>query len=143
MTRPAAPTRRPTRLPRVTAAVATLLMTVSLATGCSSSDDTTSGTPESTAPSEPTSPFNWEMVGPEVGQPGDGITETLTNTGRLPDAYQIEIEPAGAATVSASNFNLGPGDSATLRIHIEQLPFQLHVKSIGGGAPDVVARSFS
>lgn len=143
MTRPAAPIRRLSRMPRATVAVATLLISVSLATGCSSSDDATSGAPESTGPSEATTPFNWEMVGPEVGQPGDGITETLTNTGRLPDAYQIVIEPAGAATVSASNFNLGPGDSATLRIHIEELPFELHVKSIGGGAPDVVARRFS
>lgn len=143
MTRPAAPTRRPTRLPRVTAAVATLMMAVSLATGCSSSDDAPSGAPESTTPPASAGPFDWELVGPELGQPGDSVTETLTNTGRLPDAYQIVIEPEGAATVSASSFNLGPGDSATLRIRIEELPFDLHVKSIGGGAPDVVARRFS
>lgn len=145
MTRPAAPTRRPTRLPRATAAVATLLMTVSLATGCSSSDDpsATSDASGSSAPPAPSTPFDWELVGPEVAQPGDTVTETLTNRGRLPDAYQILIEPAGAATVSETSFSLGPGESATLRIHVEELPFDLHVKTIGGGAPDVVARRFS
>lgn len=143
MTRPTTPLRA-VRLPRAAAGLAALLLTASLATGCSSSGDgTTSDAPQSSAPPEASSPFDWELVGPEVGQPGDTVTETLTNRGRLPDAYQIVIEPEGAATVSETNFSLGPGESATLRIHIEELPFDLHVKSIGGGAPDVVARTFS
>ncbi len=142
------PLTRPSILVRSAAGLALLLACTTM-TACSSSDDSgdadTAGSSSTPVPSQGSTanPFDAEVAGPDTAQPGDTITETLSNTGRLPDAYQIVVEPADAATLSESDFHLSPGESVRFKIRVAQTPFDLHLKSIGGGAPDVVALSVS
>lgn len=139
------PFTRPSLLVRSAAGFALLLACTTL-TACSSSDDADSAGASSTpVPSQGSAenPFDAEVVGPETAEPGDTITHTLSNTGRLPDAYQVVVDPADAATLSESEFRLGPGESVKFKVRVRQTPFDLHLKSIGGGAPDVVALTVS
>ncbi|MBA8802916.1 hypothetical protein FB382_001207 [Nocardioides ginsengisegetis] len=111
-----------------------------------SSADSSSGAPTSQAvPSQGSAdnPFDSSLVGPTKGQPGQVLTETLTNTGRLPDAYQVVIDPAEAARVKVSSFTLGPGESAKVKILVLSTPFDVHLKTAGGGAPDTTAMTIS
>lgn len=120
--------------------VVSIVLAGSLLTGCSG--DANPGHRVDTASSTPgsdTNPFTATLEGPQTGESGDTLAETLTNTGRLPDAYQIDIEPVGAATVAVSDFHLSPGESAKVQITIVKKPFEVHLKSVGGGAPDRIA----
>ncbi len=137
------------KTPRARRALAatTVVLLGALATGCSDDSGDSSSGP---ATSEPVpsqgsegNPFEAELTGPQTGNPKQVLTETLTNKGRLPDGYQIEIEPPGAAVVQESSFHLAPGESAKVYIKIVRTPFDVHLKSIGGGAPDVVAMTVS
>ncbi|NYD42208.1 hypothetical protein [Nocardioides panaciterrulae] len=138
-----------TRAPRLLAASSLLLVGVLLA-GCddgSSSDSNdaagsgdATGNPTSMAvPSGAANPFSATFTGPEHGKPGQTLTETLTNTGRLPDFYQVLIAPADAATVKNPDLHLSPGESAKVRIQVRSTPFDVQLKSVGGGNPEVVA----
>lgn len=134
------------RARRVLAAT-TVILLGALATGCNDESGDTSSEP---ATSEPVpsqgstgNPFAASLSGPDTGQPGKVLTETLTNKGRLPDAYQIVIDPADAAVVDESNFHLAPGESAKVYIKVVRTPFAVHLKSVGGGAPDTAAMTIS
>ena len=71
------------------------------------------------------------------------MTATLTNKGRLPDAYQVVVDPPQAAVVPEANFTLSPGESVRVKIKVRSTPFDVHLKSVGGGSPDVVAFTVS
>jgi hypothetical protein len=139
-------TPAPARL--VAVSVASLLAAALLA-GCSDSSDDRSGgagSPGATSSPVPSagaqgSPFRATLEGPSSAAPGDVLTETLSNVGRLPDAYQVVIDPADAAQLGVSNFHLSPGESVRLKIRVRSAPFDIHLKSVGGGSPDVVAKT--
>jgi hypothetical protein len=136
-------------LRRSLAATSLLLAGVLLAgcngdsSGASASDKASgsaSGNPTSMpVPSGAANPFSSTMSGPEHGKPGQTLTETLTNTGRLPDAYQVIVQPADAATVVTPDVHLSPGESTPVKIKVHSTPFDVHIKSVGGGSPEVVA----
>jgi len=135
--------------------VPTVLLAGALLVGCSDdSSSSANGSPNSSesGSGNPTSmavpsagsagnPFSSRLTGPEHGKPGQTLTETLTNTGRLPDAYQVLIQPADAATVKNPDLHLSPGESTKVQIKVRTTPFDVHLKSVGGGAPEVVALS--
>ena len=138
------------KTPRTRRALAatTVVLLGALATGCNGDSGDSSSAPASSEPatSEPVpsqgsaqNPFAAELTGQDTGKPDEVLTETLTNKGRLPDAYQIVIEPADAAILQEANFHLAPGESAKVYIKVVKTPFNVHLKSVGGGAPDAVA----
>jgi hypothetical protein len=137
------------RTPRARHAVAatSIVLLGSLLVGCSSDSDEAGSGPATSKPvpsqGDAANPFAARLTGPDTAEPGDTLTETLTNEGRLPDAYQIAIDPAGAATVKEPNFHLSPGESAQVVIEVKRTPFDVHLKSVGGGNPDQVALSVS
>ncbi|MBB6629628.1 hypothetical protein H5V45_20080 [Nocardioides sp. KIGAM211] len=131
---------------RLLVAASTTVLLGSLLGACSGDANTDGNGPEGPATSTPVpgqgsaeNPFDSSLTGPRSGTPGETITETLTNTGRLPDGYQVTVDPPELATVKNGEVRLGPGESAQVQITIRGLPFDVHLKSIGGGAPDVVA----
>ena len=135
---------------RRTLAATSLLLAGGLLAGCNgdSSDGSASGEESGSASGDATSlpvpsgaanPFSSSMTGPEKGEPGQTLTETLTNTGRPPDAYQVIVQPADAATVVSPDVHLSPGESTSVKIKVHTTPFDVHVKSVGGGGPEVVA----
>ena len=134
------------RARRVLAAT-TVILLGALATGCNDESGDTSAQPATSeaVPSQGSAgnPFAASLSGPETGKAGEVLTETLTNKGRLPDAYQVVIEPADAAVVDESSFHLAPGESAKVYIKVVRTPFAVHLKSVGGGAPDTVAMTIS
>lgn len=135
-------TRRRTRFARSATALALILACSSVA-ACSSSSSSSS-TDESTSPSPstsaPSSPFSAELVGPESAEAGKTITATLSNVGRLPDAYQLSVTPEGAAVIDEANLRLSPGESAEVSIAIERMPFVVSVESVGGGSGEELTR---
>ena len=137
------------KTPRTRRALATttVFLLGALATGCNGDSGDTSSTPATSEPvpsqGSAQNPFEAELTGPDTGKPDEVLTETLTNKGRLPDAYQIVIEPADAAIVQESNFHLAPGESAKVYIKVVKTPFNVHLKSVGGGAPDTVAMTIN
>ncbi len=136
-----------TRAPRLLAASSLLLAGVLLAgcdNGSSSGSDggDASGNPTSLpVPTGEANPFSSTLTGPEHGKPGQTLTETLTNTGRLPDAYQVLIAPADAASVKNPDLHLSPGESGKVRITVRSTPFDVQLKSVGGGTPVTVAKT--
>jgi hypothetical protein len=134
-----------TSRPRIALLVLTTLLSASLLAGCSDDPASGSGKDPSASSSSPGTgegagtPFASSFEGQSEARPGEVLRETLTNEGRLPDAYQVVIEPAEAAVVEESNFTLSPGESAEVRLKVRATPFDIHVKSVGGGAPDTVA----
>lgn len=88
----------------------------------------------SQAPVNPDAPpFAVKLDGPDTAGVGDQVTVTITNVGRLPDAYQIVPEPTGAARIAEPNFHASPEESVDVEVTVEQTPLTLVVKSIGGG----------
>lgn len=138
------------RLRILVAAATTVLLSGALAACSGDANTDGTGPQESSSTSTPVpsqgsadNPFDSSLTGPRTGAPGDTITETLTNTGRLPDGYQVTVDPPDLGTVKGGEVRLGPGESAQVKITIRGVPFDVHLKSIGGGAPDVVAFSIS
>ena len=78
-------------------------------------------------------PFAVKLDGPDTAGVGDQVTVTITNVGRLPDAYQIVPEPPGAAKIAEPNLHASPEESVDVKVTIKQTPLTLVVKSIGGG----------
>ncbi|HET7195851.1 MAG TPA: hypothetical protein VFI99_12770 [Nocardioides sp.] len=99
-------------------------------------------TPEtSEAPVNPDAPpFAVKLDGPDTAGVGDQVTVTITNVGRLPDAYQIEPEPLGAAKIAEPNLHASPDESVDVEVTIKQTPLTLVVKSIGGGQGEPVGQ---
>ncbi|MGH3362442.1 MAG: hypothetical protein ACRDOM_08285 [Nocardioides sp.] len=130
----------PPRLARTALAGLLLATAGALLAGCS--DDAGSG--EGSADGSPTAPatgapFGAEFVGPNTADPGEEITATITNTGRLPDAFQLSVEPPRAATFDQQDFTLSPEESIDVRVTIEDTPLVLVLKSVGGGGGERVA----
>jgi len=118
-----------------------LALAVSLTAGCSGSDDDPEASPSPTsADSAPTDgPFSVDFTGPETAEPGDTVEATVTNTGRLPDVYQLSMSPEGAASFDQQDFHLSPDESTTIEITVEQVPVTIVLKSSGGGGGEEVA----
>jgi hypothetical protein len=140
-----APTPAPARL---AAAVLGVGLAASLLAGCSDDRSEAPGAGSSAATSTPVptagsqgNPFKTTFEGASSAAPGDLLTETLTNAGRLPDAYQVVVDPADAAQLKESSFHLSPGESVEVRLRVASVPFDIHLKSVGGGSPDVVAKT--
>ncbi len=132
---------RPVRTALARACAGLLLATSAAALG-GCSDDTgngETGTPEAPTSSATGAPFAAEFEGPDTADPGDEITTTITNTGRLPDAFQLSVEPAEAATFSQQDFTLSPEESIEVQVTIEDTPLVLVLKSVGGGGGERVA----
>jgi hypothetical protein len=55
----------------------------------------------------------------------------------------VVVDPPQAAVVPEANFTLGPGESVRVKIKVKSTPFDVHLKSVGGGSPDVVAFTVS
>jgi hypothetical protein len=88
----------------------------------------------SEAPVNPDAPpFAVKLEGPDTAGVGDEVTLTLTNAGRLPDAYQLVPEPPGAAQIAEPNVHASPEESVDVKVTIKQTPLTIVVKSIGGG----------
>ena len=85
-------------------------------------------------------PFAVKLDGPEIAGVGDQVTVTITNVGRLPDAYQIVPEPTGAAKIAEPNFHASPEESVDVKVTVKQTPLTLVVKSIGGGQGEPVGQ---
>jgi hypothetical protein len=125
-------------------AATSIVLLGALLTGCGG--DSTEQ-PTGAATSKPVtgqdSPFDAELVGDSGAEAGETMTATLTNTGRLPDAYQVTVDPPQAAVIPVPGFRLGPGESVRVKIRVKATPFDVHLKSVGGGSPDVVAFTVS
>ena len=113
-----------------------LVVTVSLVAcalfaGCgdSGTDD-----PQPTPSAPAGNPFSATLEGPDVAEAGDVITVTVTNTGRLPDRYQLKSDPTGVATSDPFEISLGPGESGDLQVTVGATPVVLSIESIGGGS---------
>jgi hypothetical protein len=119
-----------------------LLATVLSGCGGDSSEPQTGAATSKPVPSQG-SPFDAELVSDSGAEVGATMTATLTNQGRLPDAYQVSVDPPQAATVPVADFRLSPGESARVRIKVKATPFDVHLKSVGGGGLDVVAFTVS
>ena len=117
-------------------AVAGLLLVLTCASlaACGSPTGEPPNTGTSEAPVNPDAPpFAVKLDGPDTAGVGDQVTVTITNVGRLPDAYQIVPEPPGAAKIAEPNFHASPEESVDVKVTIKQTPLTLVVKSIGGG----------
>lgn len=134
------------RNPRTRHALAatSLVLLGTLLTGCGGdSTEQPTGAETSKPVTSQGSPFDAELVSDSEAEVGKTMTATLTNTGRLPDVYQVAVDPPAAAVVPEPDYRLGPGVSARVRIRVKATPFDVHLKSVGGGAPDVVAFTVS
>lgn len=134
------------KTPRARQAVAatSIVLLGTLLTGCSSDSTDPQADPQTSSSADSQgSPFDAELVGDSAAEVGGTMTATLTNKGRLPDVYLVTVDPADAAAVPQGEFTLSPGESARVRIKVKSTPFDVHLKSVGGGAPDVVAFTVS
>jgi hypothetical protein len=129
---------------RLTVAATSIVLLGALLTGCGgdSTEPQTSPTTSKPVPGQG-SPFDAELTTDSTAEVGGTMIATLTNTGRLPDGYQVGVDPIDAAVIPVSNFHLSPGESVQVKIKVKGTPFDVHLRSIGGGAPDVVAFSVS
>ena len=109
------------------------------ACGSSTEEPSSSGASEASVnPDAP--PFAVKLDGPETAGVGDQVTVSITNVGRLPDAYQIVPEPTGAAKIAEPNFHASPEESVDVKVTVKQTPLTLVVKSIGGGQGEPVGQ---
>jgi hypothetical protein len=90
--------------------------------------------PETSAGASDASPYAVKLDGPENAGLGDEVTVTLTNVGRLPDAYQLSAEPVGAARIAEANITASPQESVEVKVTIKDTPVTIVVKSVGGVA---------
>ncbi len=90
--------------------------------------------PETSEGPSAASPFAVKLDGPDTAGVGDEVTVTLTNVGRLPDAYQLTPEPTGAAKLDQPDVHASPGESVEVTVTIKETPVSIVVESVGGGA---------
>ena len=124
-------------------AVVALVLAAPGLTGCGSaggSDTPGHGSSTSTAP---TTPFAATITGPGSADPGGDVIVELTNDGRLPDAYQLMVEPAQAATPGERDVRLSPGESVRVKIAVTSTPFVLKVNSVGAGGETITRLTIS
>ncbi len=111
-------------------AVLALLISCAAVQGCSEEDEPA---PEPTSSAPTGSPFSATLEGPDVAAPGDQVTATITNTGRLPDRYRFVANPEGGATIMPVELSLAPEESAEVTIDIGTSPVIIEVASLGAG----------
>ncbi len=75
-----------------------------------------------------------KLEGPDTAGVGDEVTVTLTNVGRLPDAYQLTAEPLGGAKLDQPNVHASPGESVEVKVTIKRTPVSIVVESVSAGA---------
>jgi hypothetical protein len=124
-------------------AAAGLLLVLACAplAACGSSTDEPSSPGTSGASVNPDAPpFAVKLDGPSTAGVGDQVSVTITNVGRLPDAYQIVAEPPGAAKIAEPNFHASPEEAVDVKVTIKQTPLTLVVKSVGGGQGEPVGQ---
>jgi hypothetical protein len=135
-----APTLRRTRCARALAGLF-LALACALLTGCGPSGEEPSGSESAQAPeTSDAPPFAVKLDGPETAGVGEEVTVTLTNVGRLPDAYQLSPEPLGAALIKEPDLHASPEESVDVTVRIKQTPVSIVVKSIGGGGGEQVGQ---
>jgi hypothetical protein len=117
----------------------TLALAVSTTAGCSGGDDPSPSGASSSAVAPTGSPFSVDFTGPDTAKPGDTVTATVTNTGRLPDVYQVSMSPEGAASFDIQDFHLAPDESQKVKITVTAVPVTIVLKSSGGGVGEEVA----
>jgi hypothetical protein len=118
-----------------------LALAFSFTAGCSDSNDGPGATASSSTPVAPTgSPFSVDFTGPDTARPGDVVTATVTNTGRLPDVYQLSAVPDGAASFNKQDFTLAPEESVDIKITVGAVPVSVVLKSSGGGVGQEVGQ---
>ena len=81
-----------------------------------------------------------KLDAPDNAAVGDEVTVTLTNVGRLPDAYRLVAEPLSAARIPEPNQHASPGESVEVTVRINQTPVSIVLKSVGGGGGDPVGQ---
>ena len=108
--------------------------------GCSDED-----APEPEASPSPStgSPFSATFEGPDVAAPGDRVTATLTNTGRLPDRYRFVANPEDGATIAPVEVGLAPQESAQLTIVLATSPVIIRAESLGAGGAGLALAELS
>jgi hypothetical protein len=90
--------------------------------------------PETSEVPENSSPFAVKLDGPNTAGVGDEVTVTLTNVGRLPDAYQLTPEPLAGAKVDQPNVHASPGESVEVKVTIKGTPVSIVVESVSAGS---------
>jgi hypothetical protein len=126
-----APLIRRTALGRALSGLLLVVAGTALA-ACGSSSQEPSA-PETSEASQG-SPYAVKIDGPSNAGVGDEVTVTLTNVGRLPDAYQLTAEPPGAAVLDQPNVHASPDEAVDVKVTVKQTPATIVVKSVGGGA---------
>lgn len=111
-------------------AVLALLISCGAVQGCSEDEEPTAE-PTTSAPTG--SPFSATLEGPDVAAPGDQVTATMTNTGRLPDRYRFVASPEGGATITPVEVGLAPEESVEVTIDVANSPVVIQVESLGAG----------
>jgi hypothetical protein len=107
---------------------------------CGSPSEEASNTSNEAPVNPDAPPFAVKLEGPDTAGVGDQVTVTITNVGRLPDAYQIVPEPPGAAKIAEPNFHASPEEAVDVKVTIKQTPLNLVVKSVGGGQGEPVGQ---
>ena len=96
-----------------------LALTCSPLAACGSPTEEPPSPETSEAPANPDAPpFAVKLEGPDTAHVGDEVTVTLTNAGRLPDAYQLAPEPLGAAKIATPNIHASPDESVDVKVTI-------------------------
>ena len=108
--------------------------------GCSGEDEPE---PEPSPSSSTGSPFSATFEGPDVAAPGDRVTATLTNTGRLPDRYRFVANPVDGATITPVELGLGPQESAQVTIVLATSPVVIRAESLGAGGSGLALAQLS
>jgi hypothetical protein len=124
--------------PRRVLAGLLLAVTGTFLAACGSNSGEPSAPESSQAPQG--SPFAVKLDGPNTAGVGDEVTVTLTNVGRLPDAYQLLVEPLGAAKLDQPNVHASPEESVDVKVTIKQTPVSIVVKSVGGGGGEPIGQ---
>jgi hypothetical protein len=118
-----------------------LVLTCAPLAACASPTEEPSAPQTSEAPGNPDAPpFAVKLEGPDTAGVGDTVTVTLTNAGRLPDAYQLVSEPLGAARITEPNVHASPEESVEVDVTIKRTPVSIVVKSVGGGQGEPVGQ---
>ena len=117
-----------------------LLISCGALQACSEDDEPTS---EPTASAPTGSPFSATLEGPDVAAPGDQVTATMTNTGRLPDRYRFVASPEGGATITPPEVGLAPDQSVEVTIEVATSPVVIQVESLGAGGSGSVLTELS
>jgi hypothetical protein len=120
--------------------LAGLLLALTGTTPAACASPTEEAAPETSEAPSAASPYAVKLDGPDTAGVGDDVTVTLTNAGRLPDAYQLTAEPLGAARIAQPNLTASPEESVEVKVTIKDTPVSIVVESVGGGQGEPVGQ---